>query len=367
MKNNTALLLLILWTLANSSFAQQAPKASTVEAQSSYRNIPVLKKAFISPTPAHRNDGLAVGKLNLQDDKQARILKLAQEIGNNVHGKYDGLIVSHKDKLVLESYYRRGRINLPHQQASVTKGYTALALGRAIQLGYLTMADLDKPLIGFLKDLDPKKLVKGAEKITLHKAMTMRSGVRLSLDQRKALVKKPQQLKGQELIQAWLSLSKPITAKSQTYSYGLDPDLVMQVIEAVVPGSAQDFIKKELLNKMGISNYHWKRGISGISEARQNAYMTLRNMVKWGRLILNQGKWNGEQLVPAAFIAKATSPITRAAASWQPKNYHYGYYWYQTNIKVGSKNYSANMAWGGGGQYIIVIKALDLIDRKSVV
>jgi hypothetical protein len=89
--------------------------------------------------------------------------------------------------------------------------------------------------------------------------------------------------------------------------------------------------------------------------------MTLRDMVKWGKLVLNQGNWNGEQLVPAAFIAKATSPITRAAASWQPKNYHYGYYWYQTNIKVGGKSYSANMAWGGGGQHLIVIKALDLI------
>lgn len=361
MTNNITLLFLMLLVLATSGFAQQAPEASASEAKGLYKNVPVLKKAFISPAPAHRKDGLGVGKLDFQDGDQAKVLKLAQEIGNNIHGKYDGLIISHKNKLVLEAYYRKGRVNLPHQQASVAKGYTALALGRAIQLGYLTMADLDKPLIGFLKDLDPKKLVKGAEKITLHKAMTMRSGMRLSLDQRKALAKKPQQLKGQGLVQAWLSLSKPITAKSQTYSYGLDPDLVMQVIEAVVPGSAQDFIKKELLDKMGITNYHWKTGISGIPEARQNAYMTLRDMVKWGKLVLNQGNWNGEQLIPAVFIAKATSPITQAAASWQPKNYHYGYYWYQTNIKVGGKNYSANMAWGGGGQHLIVIKALDLI------
>ena len=210
------------------------------------------------------------------------ILKLAKEITDSLHGKYDSFLIVHKGKLIFESYYLRGRINLPHPQASATKGYNSMALGRAIQLGYLTMDDLDKPLINFLKDVDPTHLVVGAEKITLHKALTMRSGIRLSEEQREAFKKEPNQLLGQKQIETWLTHSTPITSATQTFKYSWDPTLVMQVIEAVVPGSAKDFIKKELLDKMGITNYGWPTADNGLPHSGSRARITSRDMAKIG-------------------------------------------------------------------------------------
>ena len=164
--------MLALLILTTSSFAQRAPKAKADETKASFKDIPYLKKAFINATPTAKKDGILVGKLGVDGGNKAMILKLAQEIANNNYDNFDSFLIVHKGKLLFESYYKKGRINLPHPQASITKAYTSLALGRAIQLGYLTIADLDKPLISFLKDLDPTKLVKGAEKITLHKALS---------------------------------------------------------------------------------------------------------------------------------------------------------------------------------------------------
>ncbi len=360
----TQLLLTAVLSL-NLGFAQQndsqAPEATAVEDTLSFRDIPDLKEAFIDTAPADRKDGILVSKLGVDGGNKAMIVSLAQEIADSKHGNYDALLISHKNKLVFESYYKKGRVNLPHFQSSATKGYTTLALGRAIQLGYLTMADLDKPLVSFLKDLDPTKFVKGVEKITLHKAMTMHSGIRISDDKRKELEENPSQLKGQGLVQAWLEHSAPITTASQSYSYSFDPDLVMQVIDAVVPGTAQDFIKNELLNKMGITNYRWRTGVSGLPEAGWRVSMTSRDMVKWGTLVLNNGKWNGEQLVPEAFVTKATSGITQPTEDWQPKTYRYGYFWYQTSIQVADKSYTAKFAWGGGGIHLIVLEELELV------
>ena len=172
------------------------------------------------------------------------ILQLAQDIADDNYGNFDSFLIAHKGKLLLESYYRRGRINLPHSQASATKTYTSFALGRAIQLGYLTMDDLHKPLISFLKELDATKLVEGAEKITLHQALTMRSGIRISREEREEFNKTPAQLKGQQKVQTYLEHSAPITSASQTFLYQFDPMLVMQVIDAVVPGTAKDFYQK---------------------------------------------------------------------------------------------------------------------------
>jgi CubicO group peptidase (beta-lactamase class C family) len=92
----------------------------------------------------------------------------------------DSLLISYYGKLVFESYYRRGRANFPHYQMSIAKLYTALAIGRAMQMGLLKMEDLDKPVIGFLKELNTTKLVAGADSITLSQAMQMSSGIRLA-------------------------------------------------------------------------------------------------------------------------------------------------------------------------------------------
>ncbi|KGJ90386.1 serine hydrolase domain-containing protein [Colwellia psychrerythraea] len=340
-----------------------APEATAADAKISVRDLPYLEKAFIDTTPADRKDAVQVGELGVDGGNSDMIVKLAEEIAESKHSPYDSLLITYKGKLLFESYYRRGRVNLPHGQASAVKAYTSLILGRAIQLGYLTMADLNKPLVSFLKDLEPTKFVKGVEKITLHKALTMHGGLRISEAQNKELKTASSKLKGQGFVQSLLEHSKPITSDSQIYKYGnYNPGLVMQVIDAVVPGSAQEFIKKELLDKMGIVNYHWKdHTVSGLPESGWRVRMTSRDMVKLGSLLLNKGKWQGDQLISADYLAKATSSITTPTGyDWMPKNYFYGYFFYQTDITIGDKSYSASWAWGGGGQFIITVEELDL-------
>jgi CubicO group peptidase (beta-lactamase class C family) len=379
MQNKTGLLLLMLLILTNSSIAQQgdrlAPQATAAEveamadgSEAPFWDIPLLEKGFIDAAPTDRKDAISVGRLGVDGGNKEMIVKLAQEIADKKHGNFDSFLIAHKGKLLFESYYLRGRINHPHPQASATKVYTSLALGRAIQLGYLTMADLDKPLINFLKDLDPTKFVEGVEKITLHQAMTMRSGIRHSEEQREAFEKNPAPLKGQGQVQAYLEHTAPITAASQSFLYqGSDPNLVMQVIDAVVPGTAQDFIKKELLDKMDITTYGWGTNVSGLPQAGWRVSMTSRAMLKWGTLAMNKGKWNGEQLVPEAYIAKATHRIVRHsedenfADHGNVTNTGYGFFWWQADMKVGNKSYFSTSSRGGGGQYVLLIEELDLI------
>ena len=353
---------------AQDSIRNAASEATAAEATLSFWDIPVLKEAFIDAAPTDRKDGILVGELGIDGGNKAMILKLAQEIADNKYGIFDSFLIAHKSKLLFESYYTRGRINLPHPQVSATKAYTSLLLGRAIQLGYLTMADLDKPLVSFLKDLDPTKFVEGVKKITLHHALTMRSGIRISKEQQEQFEKNPDQLKGQGKVQAFLEHSAPITTASQSFLYQGDAMLVMQVIDAVVPGTAIDFIKNELLGKIGITDYSWLTDVSGLPSAGVESSITSRAMVKLGILAMNKGRWNGEQLIPEAFIAKATSRILYTGddvdvygGGKDVSNQGYGYFWWNADLKVGNKTYYSASAQGGGGQYIIVIEKLDLI------
>ncbi len=299
-----------------------------------------------------------LGKLGADGGNRALIEKYAAEIAaapkdekiNNV----DSLLIGYRGKLIFESYYRRGRANFPHYQMSITKSYTAMAVGRAIQLGLLKMDDLDKPAISFLKELDIAKLVAGADKITLAQAMQMSSGIRLADKKAKGLIENPAQLKGQGEIQAYLQYSEPIPAAPRAFKYQ-EPDtaIAMQVLSAVAPGGAEEFIKNELLKPMSITQYHWESAISGLPKSAAGSSLLSRDMLKFGQLILNKGKWQGQQLIPEAYLARATTP--------SQVNEHYGFFWWVDDFTVGGKNYHSFQGRGAGGQFIFMFPELDLV------
>ena len=320
------------------------------------KKIPYLEKAFISTKPQDLKDGIAVGELGVDAGNKDMILAFAKEIAANKHNNTDSLLIYHQGKLLFESYFKRGRRNYPHYQMSITKSYTAMALGRAMQLGYISMADLNKPVVSFLKDIDQTKLAPGASEITLHQAMHMRSGIRVDKAKARQAMKKPASLKGQGQIQTYMSLSAPITEKSKAFKYqGSDPSICMQVLEAIVPGSAADFIKKEVLLPMGITNYGWQADISGLPKSAAGSSWRSRDMLKMGQLVLQDGKWNNSQHLPADYVSRATGPIDINDFRT------YGYFWWGHDAKVGNKTYKCKSGRGAGGQFILMFPELELI------
>jgi len=342
-----------------------APEVTDLNAEDvSYQlehRLPYLEKPYISVRPEDKDDGIPVGELGPDGGNRDVVLKFAQELakasGDPKTGKTDSLLIGYKGKLIFESYFRRGRINYPHYQMSITKSYTAMALGRAIQLGHLTMDDLDKPAISFLKDLKPSVLVKGADGITLHQAMHMSSGIRLDKEMADSLRQQPERLKGQGQIQAYLEYSDPIPPAPREFKYqASDPAITMQVLKAVVPGSAEEFIRDELWGRMGVSSYHWQADTSGLPKSAAGSSFRSRDMLKMGLLVLAKGEWQGKQLIPAAFVERATSPVRKAYG-----NSSYGYFWWTMDYEINGKNYHCKQGRGAGGQFIFMFPGLDLI------
>lgn len=346
---------------ASTDKSSNAPEASIADKKVSFWDMAYLEKPFIDTTPDERKDNISVGSLSVVGGNKSSIVSMAQAIAENNQGNFDSVLISHNNKLIFESYYARGRSNLPHFQASVTKSYTSLAIGRAIQLGHLTMADLNKPVISFINDIDLEKIVDGTEKITLHQAMNMRSGIRLSDENRKLIRDSSTNKLGFNFVQQLFQYTEAISPSSQTFKYqGVDPRITMQVLDSVVPGSAQDFIKNEVLAELDITNFGWDRDANGMFTPESGASLTSRDMIKLGTLVLNNGAWQGKQLISADFLSKATSPIAQPTEDWIPDSFSYGYFWYQTEIKINNKSYLAKFAWGGGEQYILTFEALDL-------
>ncbi|NMP31114.1 serine hydrolase [Thalassotalea sp. M1531] len=340
----------------------KAPKATAEEVKMDFWDIAPLEKAFINIAPEKLTGNLKVGKLGIDGGNKTPILTLVKELAENKHGKYDSLLISHKGKLLFESYFNSGRIDLPHFQFSATKGYTSLMVARAMQLGYVTMADLHRPLVSFFKDVDTSKLAVGIDKVTLHHLLSMRSGLRYSDEQLKDFRENREKYSGIAEVQAFLDFTQPVTKESQVFKYqGSDPILAMHVLEAVVPGTAKEFVEKEFFSKMGITDYKWQLDPKGMPVADSGVDLTSRDMLKIGEMLINKGKWENEQLLSESYLMVAFRAHTKATESWHPEDFSYGYFWYHTNTALNNKNYDISLAWGAGGNRIILVNELDLV------
>jgi CubicO group peptidase (beta-lactamase class C family) len=79
-------------------------------------------------------------------------------------------------------------------------------------------------------------------------------------------------------------------------------------------------------------------------------------MAKLGRLVLNHGQWQGQQIVPAAWIDASLKP--RIATGFD--DLHYGYFWWTGKAAWQGRDLSWAAAFGNGAQRIFVVPDLDL-------
>ena len=336
------------------------PKATVAElAKASYteeKKLEDLPTAFIEASP-NAEDGLVVGTLGIDGGEVDPILNFVNEIAAGMHGDVDSLLIAYKGKLLFESYFRRGRVNYPHYQMSITKSYTALAIGRAIQCGYLTMDDLNRPVYEFLTELDPSRFAKGVRTITLADVMTMRSGIRIPQNVQQQIRSDTAENHGQHQVQKFFEHTAPITDRPREFKYqGIDPAITMQVLEAVVPGAAENFLKKELLEKLNISEFQWPEDINGLPKSAAGSSMRSRDMMKWGLLVRQQGKFNGEQLIPTDYIEQATSPLCAPS-----ETNSYGFFFWQNVAEIGETKQECVTCRGAGGQFIFFFPKQDVI------
>ena len=123
-----------------------------------------------------------------------------------------------------------------------------------------------------------------------------------------------------------------------------------------MPETAREFIEKELLGPLGISNFGWQDDVSGLPKSAAGSSMRSRDMIKFGMLVQSGGQWDGEQLIPADFVQAATSRIHT-----NPQDTSYGYFWWRNDVNVDGETYDLKSGRGAGGQFIMMIDELNLI------
>lgn len=313
------------------------------------KKLPDLKEAYFTTSPKDLGDGLQVGRLDLPGtEKAVRAL-----VGDDKAGKYSNLdsILLWKDgKLLFEMYNRRGRVDGPHYAMSITKTLTSITLARAIQVGLLNIEDLDKPVIGFMPGIDQSKIQPGVKTITLREALYMKSGLRFP--DKNSTFSLGKKYKRQQFFQQLFEKTSPITAASKQYKYtGTDPSLIMMIIDIKTGGKVQQFIAKEIAAKFG-AIYCWDNQGCGIPKCGAGSSFTSRSLLKIGTAAIQDGQYNGKQLLSADYIKEVMNP---------KKGEGYFYYFHNRKKRVAGKEVYFISGIGAGGQYMAIFPKLNIV------
>jgi CubicO group peptidase (beta-lactamase class C family) len=118
--------------------------------------------------------------------------------------------------------------------------------------------------------------------------------------------------------------------------------LVAEVIRREAGSSPLELARRRLFAALGIEDVSWEQGPDGLTYGGSGLSLAPRDLAKIGQLCLQDGRWNGKQVVPEAWVREATRPQVTLEAGEE-----YGYGWW-----VKPWGYAAH---GYGGQAVYVV------------
>lgn len=148
------------------------------------------------------------------------------------------------------------------------------------------------------------------------------------------------------------------------YSSGVS-QLLAGILAQAIDTSIPQFAEQYLFGPLGITRYEWKTDPQGIATGGFGLQLAALDMLSFGQLYLQQGAWNGKQLVPPAYVQQSVQPDIAVAP---PERGFYGWHWWADEIPVSEHSDTGHepsisyyYARGFGGQFIFIVPAYDTV------
>ena len=262
----------------------------------------------------------------------------------------------------------------PHIINSSAKSFVSALVGIAISEGHLE--GVEQPVIDIL---EPNGQVHDRlAALTIQDLLTMQTGMRALDSVNSGWVGLTAMENSDDWVQHALAL--PFDAEpGERFDYSnISTFLLSAIISEATGQDTLDYAREKLFDPMGIEDVRWERNPDGITVGFARLWMKPRDMAKFGLLFLQKGMWDGQQLVPAAWVEESTTAYSspsqyreildidgevdrgRSRATWiltnllRPFSDGYGYqFWIDE-----SGSYTA---LGVGGQYIMVFPEENLV------
>jgi CubicO group peptidase (beta-lactamase class C family) len=250
--------------------------------------------------------------------------------------KSDAFVVIKDGYVVYEGYDRGYNPKRKHMFWSFSKSLTSTLIGAAVQKGIL---DLDMLAKDFYPEMDRDK----AKDVTLRHIINMSSGfkfyeenpVNIALSDSIFVYYSRAAYKNVALKVAKTEMKH---APDQQFNYGThEPMLAMGILKKAMnnPTAYANFPWDALLNPLNMKSVVFERDLSGTFLGGSGGWGTAKDFAKIGYLMLNNGAWNGKQILPDWWVNFATNTVAPALVNRSSEDGQqrlnvesYGAYWW---------------------------------------
>lgn len=200
--------------------------------------------------------------------------------------------------VVAEGWWAPYSADRPHLLYSLTKPFTSIAVGLAIDDGLLS---LDDRVVDVLPEHSPPTVSSQARRLTVRHLLSMTAGHE-SDTLADAWEREPT-----DLVKGFLTA--PFAATEGTvHTYDNSTTFVLaRMVEKVTGLSLPEYLEDRLFAPMGIEDAEWDRVASGAAFGFHGLHLRTEAVAAVGELLLRGGRWAGSQLVDAGWVESATA------------------------------------------------------------
>ncbi len=286
-------------------------------------------------------------QVTISKNKKVKLLDILEKSGTTA------FLVIKNDSLIFEKYLNGYQKNSINTSFSVAKSITSLITGIAIDEKLIQ--SVNDPVVKYIPDLigtDPEY-----KKVRISQLLDMRSGIQF-IDHDLPWGDKPKAYYYPNLRERILEL--PIEYEPGTkFKYNsYNPILVGMIIEKVTNLPPAKYFEQKLWNELGMEysgSWSMDSKESGMTKMESGLNIRAIDFAKFGRLVLNNGNWNGKQLISNEWMNYSFSISEKYKLSEFANNLYYRNFWWIYSNKIGS-DYEIKSIAGTGhlGQYLFV-------------
>jgi CubicO group peptidase (beta-lactamase class C family) len=245
-------------------------------------------------------------------------------------------------RVIAEGWWAPYGADSPHALYSLSKSFTATAVGLAVADGKLS---LDDPVLKFFPDEAPARPSRNLRAMRVRDLLRMCTGHQTE----------PPRTASQPWVRSFLA--HPVPFKPGThFLYNTSATYLLSAIVQKATGrTLLDYLRPRLFEPLGIERPTWEASPQGVSAGGYGLSIRTEDIAKFGQFYLQKGEWAGKRLVPAAWVEAATALQTANGSSpdsdWDQG---YGYQFWRSR-------HGAYRGDGAFGQFCIVLPGQDAV------
>ncbi len=257
--------------------------------------------------------------------------------------------------LIGEDYFNEGAVDKKTLLQSVSKSYISALVWIAIENGCIS--SIDEKLVDFFPEIagqisDPRK-----KQITIEEMLQMRSGYP---DEETSQAYLDALYRGfsPPLIEAFPLVCDPGTCFNYSnVTYNLLAIILSRSCDADLRAFAQEHLFDPINTEIG----DWLKDWDGNYIGSGGIHTTARDAARFGEMYLNDGKYEGTQIISSEWVQDALYSYTEDAKDYGRalvfRDLGYGYGWWSATVG----DHEFNFAWGHGGQLIVLLDDLNMV------